>query len=54
MAAGEFAGVDPEAWKIVDGKLYLGYSKASSERWSQNARANIQRADREWAKLKEN
>ena len=54
MAAGKFAGVDPEAWKIVDGKLYLGYSKSSSEKWVQNARENIQKGDQEWSKAKEN
>jgi hypothetical protein len=26
MSAGEYANGDPEAWTIVDGKLYLNYS----------------------------
>jgi len=32
--AGQVAGLDPETFKIVDGKLYLGYSKAGIDKWS--------------------
>ncbi len=28
MAAGKVVGVNPEAWKIIDGKLYLSWSKS--------------------------
>jgi hypothetical protein len=41
--------VDPEAWAIVDGKLYLTYDKAGLAEWRQNQAANIARADRVWA-----
>ena len=51
MAAGQVASVDPEAWKIVDGKLYLGYSKTSSDRWARNAAGNIKKADEQWEKI---
>jgi hypothetical protein len=34
MAAGKVAGVNPEAWKIIDGKLYLGWSKSGLGRSS--------------------
>lgn len=51
MTAGKFASVDPEAWKIVDGKLYLGWSKATSDKWFQNAAANIKKGDEKWAEM---
>ena len=51
MAAGQVASVDPEAWKIVDNKLYLSYSKASSDRWAKNATKSIKKADQQWEKI---
>lgn len=44
--------VDPEAWAIVDGKLYLTHTTRSMERWRQNAAENIKLADRNWANVK--
>ena len=55
MVAGEVAGVDPEAWKIVDGKLYLGYSKAGIAKWDKKAasdlKKDIETADEFWARI---
>jgi hypothetical protein len=53
MAAGRVASVDPEAWKIVRGKLYLGYSKSVSEKWYKKAEENIVKGDENWKKLSE-
>ena len=39
---------DPEAWKIVDGKLYLNYDKSVREVWEKEIPAAIARADRNW------
>ena len=33
VAHGYTANGDPEAWRIVDGKLYLNYSKRVQKRW---------------------
>ena len=33
VSQGYTAKIDPEAWKIVDGKLYLNYSKSIQEKW---------------------
>jgi enamine deaminase RidA (YjgF/YER057c/UK114 family) len=44
--------VDPEAWAIVDGKLYLTHTRGSMERWSANAAGNIKQADQNWSKVK--
>ena len=45
--------VDPEAWAIVDGKLYLTHTKASLDRWSENANENIKRAEQHWRFVKD-
>ena len=42
---------DPEAWSIVDGKLYLNYSKGVRSKWEKDATANISRADANWPGL---
>src|SRR5262245_225722 len=44
--------VDPEAWAIVDGKLYLTHSTRSLDRWSQNAADKIKTADENWPTIK--
>jgi enamine deaminase RidA (YjgF/YER057c/UK114 family) len=41
--------VDPEAWAIVDGKLYLTHTTRSLGRWQGNATENIKRADENWS-----
>ena len=51
VALGNKAEIDPEAWAIVDGKLYLNYDKATRDEWRQHQAANIARADENWAKM---
>jgi len=41
--------VDPEAWAIVDGKLYLTHTRYTLERWRPNLAENIKRADVNWS-----
>jgi enamine deaminase RidA (YjgF/YER057c/UK114 family) len=41
--------VDPNAWAIADGKLYLTHTTRSLARWQQNAAENIKRADENWS-----
>ena len=40
--------VDPEAWAIVDGKLYLVHSTYWLEQWRKKAKAYIKQADKDW------
>jgi hypothetical protein len=44
---------DPLAWAIVDGKLYLTHSREALAKWQRNPAENIERADRNWPKLKD-
>lgn len=39
---------DPEAWKIVDGKLYLNYSKDVQAKWVQDIPGYIEKGDQNW------
>ena len=45
------AGIDPEAWKIVDGKLYLNYSKSVQRKWVLELDKRIADANRNWPGL---
>ncbi len=49
LAAGEFADVDPEAWNIVDGKLYLNKTKDFRVVWRKAPEAHIGNADYNWS-----
>jgi enamine deaminase RidA (YjgF/YER057c/UK114 family) len=56
MAADEAAHkdtVDPEAWAIVDGKLYLTHVPQAMDAWRQDPATYIQKADANWAAVKE-
>ena len=43
--------VDPEAWIISDGKLYLTFSKRGREKFRQDISGNIKKSEGNWAKL---
>jgi len=42
---------DPQAWKVVDDKLYLNYNKDVQKFWLQDVPGNIQKADENYPKL---
>lgn len=48
---GYTANVDPEAWKIVDGKLYLNYSKRVQKMWEEGEGEWIRKGHENWPKL---
>jgi hypothetical protein len=53
VSQGYTAGIDPEAWKIVEGKLYLNYSLKVQKTWEEDVPGNITRADANWPKLRD-
>jgi len=53
VSQGSTAGIDPTAWKIVDGKLYLNYSREIQKKWEGDIPGNIAKADVNWPKLLE-
>lgn len=52
MTRGMTANADPEAWTIVDGKLYLKFSKATRDQWRPNKAENIKKAEKKWANIR--
>jgi YHS domain-containing protein len=47
-AGGYKAAIDPNAFTIVDGKLYLNYSPAVQTRWRADRKDYIAKADGNW------
>ncbi len=41
----------PEAWEIVDGKLYLNYSLDVQQQWQEDVPGNIAKADGQWPSI---
>ncbi len=48
VAQGYTASTTPEAWKIVDGKLYLNYSRRIQRRWERDIPGHISSGDANW------
>jgi len=40
--------VDPMAWRVVDGKLYLNLNKQVQKKWLEDVPGNIETAERNW------
>ena len=51
VSEGYTASTTPEAWKIVDGKLYLNYSKDVQKIWEQDIPGRIANGDKNWPKV---
>ena len=45
------ANIDPNAWAIVDGKLYLDYSVRVQRTWEEDVPGNVRRGDANWSSL---
>lgn len=53
VSQGYTAPTDPEAWRIVDGKLYLNYSKGVQKQWIKGGIPKlITIGDANWQKLR--
>lgn len=50
LSKGVKAIADPEVWTIVDGKLYLYFSKGARDKFRQNPQENIKKAEASWSK----
>ena len=45
------APIDPEAWTVLDGKLYLNYSQGVKKTWSKEIPKHVEQADKNWPGL---
>ena len=48
VSQGYTADIDPSAWSVVDGRLYLNYSLGVRERWRKDIPGYIRKADENW------
>jgi YHS domain-containing protein len=48
LVKGALVPTVPEAWSIVDGKLYLNYNAAVQELWNQDVAGYIKQANANW------
>lgn len=53
VAQNDVAPTDPQAWKIVDGKLYLNYSARIQRKWEKDIPGNVRKADGNWPELRD-
>jgi YHS domain-containing protein len=51
VSRGYTADIDPLAWKIVDGRLFLNYSRGVQRQWEQDIPGNVAKADTNWPGL---
>jgi YHS domain-containing protein len=51
VSRGYAVGIDPEAWKIVNGKLYLNYDRDVQVEWVKDIPGYIAKADQNWPKI---
>ena len=51
VAQGDTASAKPEYWKIVDGKLYLNFSRKIQDRWEKDIPGFIESANGNWPKV---
>lgn len=48
VSQGYTASADPQAWRIVDGKLYLNYDLDVKKTWEQDVPGNIAKGEGNW------
>lgn len=53
VSQGYTAPIDPTAWKVVDGKLYLNVSPQIQARWERDIPGHIAQADANWPQVLE-
>lgn len=51
VSEGYTAPIDPAAWRIVDGRLFLNYDRFVQRRWERDIPGRVARADANWPRL---
>jgi YHS domain-containing protein len=52
-AMGKKLDVDPEAWRIVDGKLYLNLNKDVQTKWLSDLPGHLKQANEKWPDIRD-
>jgi YHS domain-containing protein len=48
VASGYAVKIEPDAWSVVDGKLYLNYDRSVQADWQKDVPGYIRKADHNW------
>ena len=48
MASGYKAPIEPDAWTVVDGRLYLNYNRSVRSQWSSDIPGYLRKAEANW------
>ena len=51
VSQGYTAGIDPEAWTVHDGRLFLNYDSSVQKKWALDIPGNVAQGDGNWPKL---
>jgi YHS domain-containing protein len=51
VALGKKLDGDPQAWRVVDNKLYLNVNKEVQKKWLEDVPGNLKKADSEWPQV---
>ena len=51
MKDGKKVSIDPTAFDVRDGKLYLNYSKGVQKKWKEQVADYVKKADAAWVKI---
>lgn len=51
VSQGKVADIDPEAWTIFEGRLYLNLNKDVQKLWEKDMRTYIRLADKNWPRI---
>jgi hypothetical protein len=52
VASGYKAPIEPDAWTVVDGKLYLNYNQSVRRQWSGDIPGYLRKADANWPQVR--
>ena len=45
--------INPQLWRVVDGKLYLNVHKEAQTRWLEDVKGNLAQAEKIWPRIKD-
>ncbi len=54
VAQGAQVDIDPTAWSIVDGRLYLNYNHSIQRQWMRDTAGLIRQANDNWSRMNRN
>ena len=53
VSKGKAVAADPEAWTIVEGKLYMKFNEDARDRWRKDKDKAIEKAEENWVELQQ-